>query len=392
MSYYDNYSHDLFITSRLMRQIADEYDLVYCEDVERWQERDEATYITDEDIYVYHTDDYYYCEHCGRWWSYYEYNTHRDICYECERELLLVRDYHAHKGDYIRFGEGSLLIGAEIETDTDNWMADREEMARTVKNILGEHAYFEEDGSLSEEGFEIITQPHSLEAFKELPLREAFSALIDNDYRAHDTTTCGLHLHFSREWFGDTEAERVQNIAKMVMFYDKNWDKLYKLSRRDSTDSCARDYAYTNIDGDNVLRNIESAENLIDNKKYGSRYTAVNLTCYDRHGTVEFRLGRGTLNYNTFMAWVDLHRAIAEQSRTQRSYNFNAWINADTVEANTMDYITRRLGHGETDHDYYTEGELSLEEIDRILSDSEELEELLELAELNNESEVTICA
>lgn len=382
------YRHELFVTDRLFRDIVCDYDLVYCEDVDSYAAREEATYIDSDDIYVVDTDDYYFCDNCGRWVSAWYWNSYLECCEDCESDLLLVKDYHYHKGYYTPFGRSPKRIGVEVETDTSNCYADREAVAQRVYDILGDHVYFEEDGSLSSEGFEIISQPHDLEAFKALNWREAFAALIENDYRAHDTNTCGLHVHFAREWFGDTEAERVQSIAKMVMFYDRNWETLYRLSRRSDTDYCRRDGGYSETDASDVLgESADAVEQIVYEKKHGSRYTAVNLTCYDRHNTVEFRLGRGTLNYNTFMAWIDLHKAICEQSRTAKTYNWSEWINADTVEAETLDYINKRLGRSDADADaeHDTADTLTFEDV---------LEAIAEdiAAEITAESEGDICA
>lgn len=368
------YNHSLYVTDRLFREICDYYDLVYCSDVDNYCEREEATYIDSDGEYVLDTYGYHYCEHCDRWVSEWYWNDSLECCEDCENDLLLVKSYHYHKGYYRPYGDSNKRIGVELEVDSNNWCADREEVARAVYEILGDRVYFEEDGSLSDIGFEIISQPHDLEALKALNWSDAFRSLIDNEYRSHDTDTCGLHLHFSKEWCGDTEAERVRSVAKIVMFYDKNWEALYKLSRRDNTEYCRRDYAYDAISGDDVLTaDADTITKLVEDKKHGTRYTAVNLTPYDRHGTIEFRLGRGTLNYKTFMAWIDLHRAICEQSRTAKSYRFSEWINADTVSAETMNYINRRL----KDADGLTEAEVE----QSLIDDDMTLGELLALCD-----------
>ena len=338
------YRRELYMNDTLFWDIVDSYDLVYCSDVDAHAERDEATYIDSDDTFVIDNSDFYYCDICGRWVSEWYWNSALDCCEDCEDSKRIVKPYHYHKGDYVPYGDSNKRIGAEIEVDTEDWRINREDVAREVADILGDRAFMEEDGSLSEEGFEIITHPHDFESFKELPFKKTFEMLISEGYRAHDTTTCGLHLHFSKNWFGDTEAERVQSIAKMIMFYDKNWDVLLKLSRRDDVGYCTRGYEYDAISADDILTERENvAEQLVSDKKHGSRYTAVNLTPYDRHGTVEFRLGRGTLNYKTFMAWVDIHRAICEQSRIRKNLNFACWINPDTVDANTIEYITSKV-------------------------------------------------
>lgn len=339
---YGRTTESLLISYNLMNRIISDYDLVYCEDISAYAEFEESYYIEDEACWVSDNSEYYYCDHCGCWYSRWAWNERHDCCENCANDISLVKDYHYHKGDYTYFGNVPYRIGAEIEVDTDNWYVNREDVAALVDEYLNGHVVYEEDGSLSDEGFEIITQPHTFDEFFKLEWREVFRVLIESDYRAHDAGNCGLHLHFSREWFGGTESERVQSVARLVMFYDRNFDTLLRLSRRSETSYCERDYISRNFTD---IECTEDAENIIDSKKCSSRYTAVNLTNYDRIGTIEFRLGRGTLNYDTFRAWVDIHRAIVEMSRRATTYNFADWVNVDTVEPSTMDYINRRLGN-----------------------------------------------
>lgn len=385
------YTHESFyITYALAERIIDEYDLVYCSDIEAYAERDEAYYIEDCDEWVHDNSDYYYCSQCGCWYSSWAWNDRLDCCNNCAEDLMMVKPYHYHKGSYTYYGNVPYRIGAEIEVDTDNWCAERDRVARSIDEYLSGHAVYEEDGSLSDEGFEIITEPHTIDEFFKLNWREVFQILIDEDYRAHDSGNCGLHLHFSREWFGETEAERVQNVARLVMFYDKNFDTLYRLSRRTQTDYCERDYIsrdFTDIESD------EDAERLVDSKKCSSRYTAVNLTNYDRIGTIEFRLGRGTLNYDTFRAWIDIHRAIAEQSRRAKTYDFNEWINSSTVEPNTMDYVNRRLG-GVTPIDSDTQNTIERDPVDEMTIDEfiSMVNDLIDEDCDNRNGGITVCA
>ena len=83
--------------------------------------------------------------------------------------------------------------------------------------------------------------------------------------------------------------------------------------------------------------------NAVSDRDYGShsdRYHAVNLT---NDNTVEFRLMRGTLNYDSFMATIDFLWTTAMNANTMTDdditnpANFLKGLKPDTIE-----YIKRR--------------------------------------------------
>lgn len=83
----------------------------------------------------------------------------------------------------------------------------------------------------------------------------------------------------------------------MLYFFEKFWDELLKFSRRTQSqlDQWAARYGYK-----------EKPRDILDRAKGGrhaGRYTAVNLT---NRETVEFRMFRGTLKYNTLIATLQL--------------------------------------------------------------------------------------
>jgi hypothetical protein len=121
--------------------------------------------------------------------------------------------------------------------------------------------------------------------------------LIDNGFRSHDTSTCGLHVHVSRGFFGDTNDEQDLHIAKLIMLIDKFWDKVVIFSRRKS-DTLNRWASKNNIEvADNDM--TEVIIDKIKKQKNSGRYKAINLT---NLYTIEFRIFRGTLKHETFLA------------------------------------------------------------------------------------------
>ena len=315
-------------------RIRDSYGLEWCADIAAYS--DEYTYIDSDDECVHDIDSgyYYYCDMCERWVSDYYWDHEYDVCTDCAEEHFngggLIAEWHDNKGNYIYHGTNRERLGIELEIDKGN---NKGLCAADVMNILGhDHVFLENDGSLSSYGFEIITQPHDIETFEQLDFARVMNKCKEYGYKSHDAGNCGLHIHFSKEWFGNTYDEQLENIGIMTRFYKKNFDLLAKLSRRTSFNYCEP------IENINNL----SLENVIARKKSGTRYTCINLTNLDSYGTVEFRLGRGTLNIDTFNAWIDIHCAIAKASKTAENYDFLNWINPNTVKPETWQWIKDR--------------------------------------------------
>lgn len=182
----------------------------------------------------------------------------------------------------------TLLFGAEIEVDKGG---KSEEHAKKVLQIMNgedtwdseENIYCVHDGSLTN-GLEFPTQPGSLEWHKTLPYKEMFEYLDNNGYKAHDTTTCGLHIHINRSFFGEQEKEC---IGKLMYIVEKFCDEFSIFGRRDCR--YARLFGY----------NGEKCKELYDRcTKIRDKYKAINLLHKD---TIEIRSFKGTLKYSTFI-------------------------------------------------------------------------------------------
>ncbi len=120
-------------------------------------------------------------------------------------------------------------------------------------------------------------------------------------YRSHQTSTCGLHIHVNRDSLGLNRDEQEEVISRILYFVEHHWNEILKFSRRSeyAMNRWAARYGYEN-----------SPKAIMDKakKNYG-RYVAVNLCNYH---TIEFRLFRGTLKYNTLIATLELVNKICE--------------------------------------------------------------------------------
>ena len=134
-------------------------------------------------------------------------------------------------------------------------------------------------------------------------------------YTSHQAGTCGLHVHVNRNAFGETEAQQDTVIARILFFFEKNWEELLKFSRRTQSqlDQWAARYGYK-----------DQPKELLDHAKksaHAGRYTSVNLT---NKNTIEFRIFRGTLKYNTLIATLQLLDRICDVALFMSDEQVNA--------------------------------------------------------------------
>lgn len=260
------------------------------------------------------------CGRCGVWvceddaeWSDDEQEYYCEDCYEEYRENQVIHDYHySHNYSRIFYGGedngDNLFMGMELEVDDGDYY-NRDDVASKIRDIMPDgFITFENDGSL-DEGFENITEPATFEYHQSIKdnYTNMCKIAVDNGFRSHNTSTCGLHVHINRSYFGNDQEER---IAKLLYLVEKFWDELVKFSRRrySQLDQWAKKYDAT-YDGDYT----EIAKKAVSNAIY-DRYYAINLT---NRNTIEFRLFRGTLKVDTILATLEMVKNIAEFSKNK---------------------------------------------------------------------------
>lgn len=252
-----------------------------------------------EDCY---DDHYTHCTSCGEMIrqedAYYRSGGEDAYCYSCYTRLVPsgVNDYY-YKPEPIFYGKGKRFFGVELEIDEAGESDTNADRIMDITNAGRTLAYCKHDGSL-DDGFEIVTHPMTLDFHcREMPWAEVMAKAVEMGYTSHQAGTCGLHVHVNRTAFGKTEAEQDAPIARVLYFFEKFWSELLKFSRRTQSqlDQWAARYEYK-----------EQPREILDHAKGGrhaGRYTAVNLT---NSSTVEFRMFRGTLKYNTLIATLQL--------------------------------------------------------------------------------------
>lgn len=219
-----------------------------------------------------------------------------DDCYDDRRDdYYCIQNYH-YRPDPIFYGETQRYLGVELEIDNG---CERHNVAKSLLGIANkneERIYIKHDGSL-ENGMEIVTHPMTLAYhMNEMPWKNVVNECRTTGFYSHMANTCGLHVHVSRLALGDSYEEKDATIARILFFIEENWNELLKFSRR--TESQLNRWA-------SRYGRKDSPKETLDHAKSGGlgRYTCVNL---NNQATIEFRIFRGTLKYNTVIATLQL--------------------------------------------------------------------------------------
>lgn len=244
------------------------------------------------------------CADCGRQFLYDgEFIRNEWYCYDCadeHRPPELIADYHDGYMPIVKQyatnedkKDDTFICGTEIETECTSDV-EPNDVAFDIDNIMNrpqQLCKFEHDGSLTH-GFEIITQPASLNWYNEN--RQLVQSLFNklNDYNCsykdyHGRDKCGLHIHVNRSFFKDYDYEN-----RLCYLFQRLKEPIRVLSQRHCFDYCA--FSLGNITWDNIY--YEKRQSM---QGHGS---AIN--CANRN-TIEFRIYRGTTDYNQYMSYIE---------------------------------------------------------------------------------------
>lgn len=250
---------------------------------------------------------YVKCERCGSLMAnddaYYDDEDDSAYCSTCYERIQrnLIHEYN-YKPCPIFYGKGDRYFGLELELDDGGKEPNHAKVLLGIANCEHEHIYIKADSSL-EDGFEVVSHPCTLDYHrKQLPWESVVARAITLGYVSHKSTTCGLHIHVNRTAFGATHEEQDACIGRILFFMEKHWGELLKFSRRTQAqlNRWAAKYGLKSTPRD-VLNHAK--------KGYDGRYTCLNL---QNHATIEFRIFRGTLRYQTILATLQLVDAICK--------------------------------------------------------------------------------
>lgn len=225
-----------------------------------------------------------------------------DICEKCMDNISNpIRCYHDYEEDFwdekVTQEDNNgvpMFTGFELEVERVKGDMSRK-VASYITNVLSKGlVVFENDGSLNDSGFEIISHPMTLNFIhsKFDTFKTMLKALSEIGYGS--TSDTGFHVHVNREYLGAGTRnidDVINNIAIILETFQK---ELCKFANRSSNGYCQ---FLTDGNGKKTLKFIKRAR-----KNKRERYLVLNET---NENTIEFRIFKSTVDYETFMATLE---------------------------------------------------------------------------------------
>jgi len=263
-------------------------DHTYCHNCDEATNNDNSYYseITNYDYceYCYH-DLHSYCEHCES-----DYWTEDGCdCGDCIHSYSYKPNPIFHS---IPNKKEKFYIGVELETESKGNC--KQSCAEDI-NDISDLFYLKNDSSI-DDGFEVVSHPFTEQWYHkyESTFTQILTVLKDHGFRSYNTTTCGIHIHISKNYLSGLD------LAKLHLFFCQNEEFIKTISQRKPN----------NLDHWGKIKKDKKAIYDQSKKKGGSeRYTAINL---QNHNTIEFRIFRGTLNENSYHKNIEFAIAICK--------------------------------------------------------------------------------
>lgn len=257
-------------------------------------------------------DHYHRCNSCGEWVLDDNLEWDGDVCYcsgcyQARQGNEYVMDYHdfdrsAYRPRWVDAKDETICFGVELEVDGQDSF---DGSVFTDWTTDGNLIHFEHDGSL-DDGVECITMPCTLRFHQErMDWAGICKRFINQGFKSHDTTTCGLHVHISRDCLTATQ------IVKMDVFFNRAREFWSQIGRRDTFySSHFREHKTAKL-AKAFQSNTGHVPRWCEYKKIwdccDDRYVALNTTS---RRTVEVRFCKGTLNAETILGTVELFHAV----------------------------------------------------------------------------------
>ena len=236
----------------------------------------------------------------------------------------------------------TLLLGVEIEVggnQKDPGSDDgRNDIVKKCIQIMNESDSDEEkfiysthDSSVQ---IELDTMPCSLRYHKEkMNYKELFKYLDEIGYKGHDCESAGLHVHVNRDYLGETKFQQELVISKILYLMEKFNKEICVIARRSTY--------YSDFPGDK--EKVETLFSNFDKYLVRGKNAALNL---QHPNTIEFRMFKSTLNYDSFINVLDFVACLVDYTRATsiEDIEFTKWEDFMNVFPNNLKkYYTYRF-------------------------------------------------
>lgn len=243
-----------------------------------------------------------------------------------ERSVMYkgVHGYHHHHGDVPNApikAVRSHKIGVELEVEFKNSAGKAKWANKAVSNWF----YCERDGSLNDNGVEIITVPMNPKDIKARATWEPLIEYLSDKARSWDSPRCGLHVHIGREILGSNPEQQSETIGKLLYLYhhfvnDTHMNK--KIFGRDRAynekDGKTREGDAVATLGSGVLKLKEIKDTLkkgMIEKSSSDRYFDINL---QNSNTIEFRKGRGSIKTSRIIMVIEYCEMMCKYAKSAK--------------------------------------------------------------------------
>jgi hypothetical protein len=217
------------------------------------------------------------------------------------------------------------------------------------------------DGSVS--GPEFASQPATLAYWRSVQphLIGMFKALLHGGIRSHDGDTCGMHVNIGTDAFGGIEVPhmrgvfrsptRAEHIDRFATLIAANQRWTMRLSQRTHVSMMA----WARFDElDSPVKRTNWADSIA---RHGYAYGSHSVVLNGGHtGRIEFRLPRGTLRFDRFMAKLEWTAAMVEFTRNPDNVvqpsAFMRWVAAGGEYPQLLAFMRERFNaarFGETE-------------------------------------------
>lgn len=243
------------------------------------------------------------CRGCGE----YSWN---DGDHECDESLATIKSFDFRPSGGFTFhgtDPNNMFMGFELEVECES--GNLFDSAAHVDSVLSKsnRGFLKSDGSL-DDGFEIVTQPHTLAEYTERFPWHIVSDLRELGFRSWDTETCGFHVHISRKAFGwrerGVEYNEGRYHAHLLRFTKLIYDNSRHVTRYVAGRNSSRWASYS--DRGNLNHKIKHGH------QSNSRYSAVNVA---NTQTIEIRVFKGSLKVERIKAYLQFVHSVAEYTR-----------------------------------------------------------------------------
>jgi len=217
------------------------------------------------------------------------------------------------------------FFGLELEVERmDKSETSRGDMAKKIEHKAW---YFKNDGSLNN-GFEIVTHPLTFSYIKHSAkeIESTLNELSNNAYNSYNANTCGMHIHISKKAFGTWQ------LYKFMKFFAENVPFIVAISQR----KLEKLQQWANVEDEDDSAIMYKAKKKDGNSK---RYVAINLQNYS---TIEVRIFRGTLNFQSFMKNIEFIHALfmfTKESKIITLESFKEYISNSCEYSNLKKFI-----------------------------------------------------